>query len=144
MSDNVTQQEKSGSLTPQHYAAITALLTEPDYPSAAAKVGVNVRTLYRWQKLPEFKQALREAETAVIDTARRRLLAITGDSVSTLAELVKPLPPKTFKTADDVRVDRTRLRAAHIILDAITKFQSLTEFADLAAEVAELKSRADI
>ena len=42
-------------------AAVLALLSSRNVEEAARVAGVNPRTLYRWQKEPEFDAAYREA-----------------------------------------------------------------------------------
>ena len=44
-------------------AAVAALLTQKNQEEAARAVGISVATLLRWQKLPEFQKAYREAST---------------------------------------------------------------------------------
>ena len=41
--------------------AVAALLTQRNHEEAAKAVGISPATLLRWQKLPEFEKAYREA-----------------------------------------------------------------------------------
>jgi transposase-like protein len=46
-------------------AAIAALLTARSIEEAARAAGIGTATLFRWQNLPEFQQAYRDAKRAV-------------------------------------------------------------------------------
>src|SRR5947209_6207019 len=61
------EEKTDDGLTPQHDAAILALLTEPTQEKAAAKVGVHPGTLRRWLKLPSFRSAFRAARAEAFD-----------------------------------------------------------------------------
>ena len=54
--------------------AIVALLTRRNIEEAANAVSVSVKTLLRWQKLPEFAAAYREARRAGVSQANARRL----------------------------------------------------------------------
>ena len=58
--------------------AIVALLTHRNIEEAANTVAVSVKTLLRWQKLPEFAAAYREARRAAVSQANARLQQATG------------------------------------------------------------------
>jgi hypothetical protein len=60
------------------HEAVIALLTARNLEEAAKMSGVSAKTLQRWQKLPEFEKALRNARTTAYrqslgDCIRRRL-----------------------------------------------------------------------
>jgi hypothetical protein len=44
--------------------AVAALLSQKNHEEAACVVGIGIATLLRWQKLPEFQAAYREARRA--------------------------------------------------------------------------------
>ena len=54
-------------------AAIAALLTARNNEEAAKTIGVSPKTLLRWQKLPEFERAYREARMAAFRQSNARL-----------------------------------------------------------------------
>jgi hypothetical protein len=56
--------------------AVVALLTARNHEEAARSLGVSLKTLQRWQKLPEFERAFREAR---LKTFRQALVPISRD-----------------------------------------------------------------
>src|SRR5882672_3402254 len=106
--------------------AIGALLTERNQADAARVAGVGIATLLRWQKLPEFQTAFREAKRAAFSQAIARLHQMCSAAVSTLGKImVDPNAPAS-----------TRVRAADSILDHTTK---AIEIEDIEARVAALE-----
>lgn len=72
--------------------AVAALLTQRNLEEAARTVGVSVATLIRWQKLPEFNAAYREARRAAFGQAVARLQQGTSAAATTLLKtLMTPL-----------------------------------------------------
>src|SRR4051812_44291165 len=69
-------------------AAIIALLTCRNTEDAAKSVGVSTKTLLRWQKLPEFAKAFREARTATFRQCVVRLQQASGPAVTTLLKII--------------------------------------------------------
>ena len=65
-------------------AAVLALLSSRSVEEAARVAGVNARTLYRWQKDPEFAAAYREARRAAVSQANARLQQGTGAAAATM------------------------------------------------------------
>ncbi len=53
--------------------AILALLTARNIEAAAKSIGVSAKTLLRWQKLPEFERAYRQARVATFRQSAARL-----------------------------------------------------------------------
>src|SRR5947209_6054548 len=87
--------------------AIIALLTARNMEEAAKSVGVSPKTLLRWQKLPEFDRAFREARTATFRQNVARLQQASSPAVTTLLKiLVDPNAPLAVKA-----------RCAYYILD---------------------------
>lgn len=75
-------------------AAIAALLTARNTEEAAKTVGVSPKTLLRWQKLPEFERAYREARMAAFRQATARLQQASSPAVTTLLKImVHPAAP---------------------------------------------------
>lgn len=48
--------------------AVAALLTHRNQEEAARAVGISVATLLRWQKVPEFDAAYRDARASRLDS----------------------------------------------------------------------------
>src|SRR5260370_32460866 len=58
--------------------AIAALLSQRNHEEAARVAGVGVATLLRWQKLPEFQAAYRQARREAVGQATARLQQASG------------------------------------------------------------------
>lgn len=78
----------SGKLTTRQKRAIAALLSSKDQRSAAAAAGVAERTLYRYLQNQDFRQALRKAETRVLEGSGRRLLSGQDAALDALESLI--------------------------------------------------------
>jgi len=106
--------------------AIAALLSQRNVEEAARVVGVAAKTLFRWLKLPEFKEAYRMARAEVMGQSTARLQQATGAAISTLLKIMlcpdSPTP--------------SRVRAAQCVLE---RAQKGYEADDLAARVAQLE-----
>lgn len=101
--------------------AILALLTARTTEEAAKSIGVSVKTLLRWQKLPEFERAYREARLGAFRQSTARLQQASVPAVTTLLKLlVDPSTPLAVKA-----------RCAYYILDQSKK----------AIETEEIESR---
>ncbi len=110
--------------------AIIALLTCRNTEEAAKSVGVSAKTLLRWQKLPEFEKAFREARTSTFRQSVARLQQASGPAVTTLLKvLVDPAASLTVKA-----------RCAYYILDQTRK---AVETEDIEARVSELERAAE-
>jgi hypothetical protein len=87
--------------------AIAALLTQRNVEEAARVAGIGTQTLIRWQKLPEFQTAYRDARRAAFSQSTARLQQASSAAVSTLVKImVDPSAPAS-----------SRVRAADRILD---------------------------
>ena len=110
--------------------AIAALLTQRNVEEAARAVGVGPATLLRWQKLPEFQKAYRDARRTVHGQSIARLQQATSAAVTTLLKvMVDPATPAS-----------TKVRAADSVLDHSAK---AIELEDIEARVAELERASD-
>jgi|ERR1041385_4612343 hypothetical protein len=107
-------------------AAVAALITQKNHEEAARTVGISVATLLRWQKLPEFQNAYREARRAAHNQAIARLQHATSAAVTTLLKvMVDPNTPAS-----------TKVRAADSVLDHSAKS---IELEDIDTRLAELE-----
>jgi hypothetical protein len=106
--------------------AILALLTARNTEEAAKSVGVSVKTILRWQKLPDFDRAFREARLGTFRQSVARLQQASVPAVTTLLKmLVDPSTPPGVKA-----------RCAYYILDQTKK---AVETEEIEARLAELE-----
>jgi Helix-turn-helix of insertion element transposase len=111
-------------LTPAQRRAISALLSERDNRSAAAKAKIGERTLYKWLADAQFKQALQDA-LSELDVQVSRRLAVAGEY--SVAVLVDALTDK-----------KTRVRAADLLL---THRRNTRELDEVEARLAALEGK---
>jgi len=120
----------SGKTTSKQVQAIKALLETPTIEEAAASIGVNPRTVYRWLNDQAFKTALSAAERDALNLAGRGLLRLAGDAVQALGELLA--------NPDQDGATNRRL-AAVAVLDQLVKLREIRtveqRLADLEAAV---------
>ncbi len=106
--------------------AIAALLTQRNLEEAARTAGIGATTLLRWQKLPEFQKAYREARRTAHLQSTARLQQATSAAVTTL-----------LKAMVDVGTPAaTKVRAADIVLGYSSQ---AIEMEDLEARISELE-----
>ncbi len=110
--------------------AIVALLTHRTIEEAARAISVAPKTLFRWQKEPEFEAAFRAAKRNAFKQAVGRLHHLSSAAVSTLGKVM--LDPATPPAV--------RVRAADSILDHTAK---AIEIEDIEARVSELERAAE-
>ncbi len=104
-------------LTGKQHQAIRAMLSSSTVTAAAAKVGVNERTMRRWLDNEVFRVALLAAEESLIDHATRRLVAGQEMAIGIL-----------FDTMDGtIQPDAVKLRAAQIALEHLVKLRMLRD-----------------
>ena len=112
-------------------AAIHALCTQRNIEEAARAAGIGKQTLIRWLKLPDFRDAYREARREAVSQSDARLQQASGAVVSTLVKImVDPNAPPA-----------ARVRAAHRILDGAHR---AIEFDDLEVRLAALERAAEL
>jgi hypothetical protein len=88
-------------------AAIAALLAEKNHAEAARVVGIDIKTLRRWMRLPEFIAEYRRARWEVAEHGYARAQQNTGVAVTVLLMLM----------ADSKTPASSRIRAALGIVD---------------------------
>src|SRR6266481_2858709 len=77
--------------------AVAALLTQRNHEAARA-VGVGTATLLRWQKLPEFEKAYREARRAAYSQSIARLQQGTSAAATTMLKtMIDPNTPASVR-----------------------------------------------
>lgn len=115
------------TLTAKQSTAIGYLLTSKTMGDAAKRAGVSERTLYTWLKLPEFRDALRNAEKQTVENATRRLMAGQNNALDTLEALMSK-----------ARNEGVRRAAAMDWLNIMLKFRDL---ADIEGRLRALEQR---
>ena len=106
--------------------AIAALLTQRNIEEAARTAGIGPRTLLRWLKIPEFKNAYREARRDAFGQAIARLQQGTSAAATTLLKvMIDPSAPASV-----------RVRAADSVLNHAAK---AIEIEDIEARVTALE-----
>lgn len=117
----------NNGLTPKQNRAIAALITSDNNQAAAEAAGVAYRTLTRWLTNPEFNQALRAAETDLINDNIRALVIDLSRNRETLTAI-----RDNTKNPPSIR-----LRAA-IALDASAK--SWRDLQNIETRIAALET----
>jgi hypothetical protein len=110
--------------------AIVALLTQRNLEEAAKSIGVAPNTLLKWQKLPEFEAAYRDARKGAYRQAVARLQQGTSAAATTLLKtLIDPATPASVK-----------VRAAEAIFNHAAK---AIEIEDIDARLKALEAATD-
>jgi hypothetical protein len=79
-------------------AAIAALLTEKNHAEAARATGIDLKTLKRWLRLPEFIEEYRRARWEVVEQGYARVQQNTPVAASVLLKLmVDPATPASAR-----------------------------------------------
>jgi len=110
--------------------ALVALMTARNVEEAAKLAGVSSKTLYRWQKLPEFEQAYRQSRLTAFRQSLAKLQQACVPAVTTLLKaMVDPATPVAV-----------RARCAQYVLD-LTRRGVETE--EIETRVTELERAAE-
>ena len=105
-------------------AAVLALLTQRNNEEAAHAIGVDPKTLFRWQQIPEFQAALRKARRDAVAQSTARLQQATSAAATTLLKvMVDPATPAS-----------TKVRAAECVL---SHAQKAIELEDMDGRITE-------
>jgi hypothetical protein len=111
-------------------AAIAALLTQKNHEEAARVVGIDLKTLKRWMRVPEFIEDWRRARWEVVEQAYARAQQNSGAATSVLLKLM----------ADPATPASSRIRAALGIFDISRQALDL----DIETRVAGLERAAEV
>jgi hypothetical protein len=111
-------------------AAIAALLTQKNHEEAARVVGIDLKTLKRWMRVPEFIEDWRRARWEVVEQAYARAQQNSGAATSVLLKLM----------ADPATPASSRIRAALGIFDISRQALDL----DIETRVAALEKAAEV
>ena len=112
--------------------AIAALLTQPSLEAAARSIGMAVKTLRTWLKVPEFHRSYLEARREVVSQAHARMQQNSGFAATTLLKTM---------VSQDVPAS-VRIRAALCVMQIAQKsFQDEDLEMRLAAVEATLDKK---
>jgi hypothetical protein len=111
-------------------AAIAALLSEKNQAEAARVVGINLSTLKRWLRLPEFIEEYRRARWEVVEQGYARAQQNTPAAASVLLKLmVDPATPASGRIRAALGIFGLAREA--LDLDADTRLSALERGAAL-------------
>jgi len=105
--------------------AIAALLAEPTVELAAARTGVSVVTLQRWQQRPDFRRRFREARRAVVEGAIAGLQRATAGAVEALERNLHCAVPSVEVRAA-LGILETAIRGVELV-DLVERVEALEE-----------------
>ncbi len=114
-------------------AAIAALLTERNQAEAARAVGINLSTLKRWMREPEFIQDYRRARWEVVEQGYARIQQNTPAAASILLKLmVDPATPASGRIR--AALGTFTLAREALDLDIETRVAALEQAAELSKQ----------
>ena len=111
--------------------AVAAVLSQRSLEEAARVAGIGVATLMRWQKLPEFQDALRQARRDALAQTIGRLQQGASAAATTLLKVM----------LDQNTPASTRVRAADSVMNHALK---AIELEDILSRLTELERVADL
>lgn len=94
--------------------AILALISETTVNDAAAKAGVSVSTLKRWQQRPEFQAAYEKARRGLVEQAFNRVKSSMTMAVDALTDIVKNAPKEGDRSRAAVALLQFGLRSVEL------------------------------
>src|SRR5262245_47090192 len=105
-------------LTRKQEAVILALLNGSTREDAAARIGINTVTIWRWEQLPHFAAAYRKARQRLVDDGLKGLQCLFEKAVRALGRNLRAL------NASD------RNRAAGLVLEHLGRFTASQDIED--------------
>ena len=112
--------------------AVAAVLSQRNLEEAARVVGVGVATLMRWQKLPEFQDALRRARReALAQTIGRLQQGASAAATTLLKVMLDQNTPASTKVRDADTVMNHALKAMELedVLERLTEVERVVDLA---------------
>lgn len=109
----MTASVRNDVITRPQARALSCLVAGGTFAQAAQAARVTERTLRRWRNSPEFAEALREGERAVIECAGRVAYSLARESMTVLRSVM--VNPKGDPGP--------RVRAAAVLLDVALKWR---------------------
>ena len=121
-------------MTPKQSAAIESLMTGATVLATAKKVRCNPATVHRWLALPEFADALRNAQD---ESFRQTAAKLKSHAAAAIDALVREMGNADGTSA-------TRVSAADRLLSQTVRYcdhlDLKTQIADLEAQVAAIRA----
>ena len=112
--------------------AVIALLIQRNVEEAARSVGIGAATLMRWQKLPEFQKAYREARHAAYFQTIARLQQASSTAATVLLKVM----------VDQTTPPAARIRAADMVLEHSSRSIELEDMETRLAALEQLAKQA--
>lgn len=112
----------------KYQRAICALLNHSSLTAASASCKVSERTLRRWLRIPEFREALAEAERDMLERVSNHMTQLAASALAALENVLN----------DADASGSTRIRAAMAVLDHTLKWR---EHIVLEERMAALESQ---
>jgi hypothetical protein len=113
----------SDRLGTKYQRAIAALLAHSSLTAASTECKVSERTLRRWLRIPEFREALAEAERDLLDRVAKSMTQLASSAQETLKSVL----------GNSEATDSVRIRAAVAILDHALRWREQVGLEDRLA-----------
>lgn len=110
--------------------AVIAILTQRNLQEAAHSAGIGIATLMRWQKVPEFQEALRVARREALSQTLGRLQQGSSAAATTLMKVMvdQNTPASTkVRAADSVMNHALRAMELEDVLERLTKLECASD-----------------
>ena len=114
-------------LTLKQQQAVNLLIGGRNAAQTARELGLHENTLYKWNKLPEFQDALKQAEREAMRAVSISLLGLAEKATDTLNGVMDK---------DSAR-DSSKVRAADIVLGRLLQTRELLELEERISKLEE-------
>lgn len=114
-------------LTLKQQQAVNLLIGGRNAAQTARELDLHVNTLYKWNKLPEFQDALKQAEREAMRAVSISLLGLAEKATDTLNGVMDK---------DSAR-DSSKVRAADIVLGRLLQTRELLELEERISKLEE-------
>jgi len=139
LDDDYTEPEV---LSEKQWNAISCLLTCDTLQAAADSAGINVRTLRRWLRTPEFLEEYNRTRRQHLDHVGTHLQSAAADAAATLMRLLKCGDPLI-----ELRAARTILQLSQKAADTAALEQRIVDLEDenleQAAQIERLEAKSE-
>jgi hypothetical protein len=117
---------KEHNLTRRQILLISELVKGGEIQAACLRAGVSRGSYHQWQKLPEFRAALREAELELLDGITRQLSGLAATAILALADgcASTEATPHRLRAAELILTQALRFREAGEIEERLTALES--------------------
>jgi len=114
-------------LTLKQQQAVNLLIGGRNAAQTARELDLHENTLYKWNKLPEFQDALKQAEREAMRAVSISLLGLAEKATDTLSGVMDK---------DSAR-DSSKVRAADIVLGRLLQTRELLELEERISKLEE-------